>query len=204
MEKEWSSFITLPQEEVLITTRRHWFTLLAPISLLFIISSFFIASAYMGLIEYLSLPFLFFAVALLLFTASVSLLAKTMTDWYFHLYVITTRKILEMSYTPLFSYTNNHVLLDQVRCTEIDVRMGGIINELFDMGSIAITFDRPTHQEEFVIENIPDPKTMGQFLDDILVRQNRKDEPMLWFKQKEGPKWRNLTDDIFPKPQIGV
>lgn len=204
MEKQWSSFVSLPNEEILVATRKHWLTLVAPIFLLIVIALFFMGTAFVTFIGFSSYPLLFIAITFLIIAAGINLLVKTLTDWYFHLYIVTTRKILEMSYTPLFSYLNNHVLLDQVRCTEIDVRMGGLLNELMDMGSIAITFDRPTHQEEFLIENVRDPKSIGRLLGDILVSPYRRSEQTVWFKQKEKPHWRNFTDDIFPNPQIGV
>lgn len=58
----------------------------------------------------------------------------------------------------------NDILLDKVNCTEIDLRRTGFVNELIDMGDVAITFDRPTRQEEFVLKDIESSYRLGIFL----------------------------------------
>jgi len=113
--------------------------------------------------------------------SSLSISAKIVTDWYFHFYVVTDKRIIEISHAPLFSHTMCDVLLSQVRCTEIDVKINGIIHQLLDIGDIIVSFDRPTHQEEFVFYDIKDPRKIGAILgDEFTALTNETGQAVIW------------------------
>jgi hypothetical protein len=66
---------------------------------------------------------------------------------------------------------------------------------LLNIGSIMLTFDRPTHQEEFVIPNISGYRKIGMMISQLIAtqRQATKDNQSLetreiWFK---GPNNKN-------------
>lgn len=105
-----------------------------------------------------------------------------------------------MSYTPLASQNVNEVLLDQVRCTEIDTQTHGIINEFIEKGDVIVTFDRPTHQEECILADVYKPEALGMFLGDTLsmIHENRLGPN--WYGQKNGKSSYHYTDDLVPKP----
>src|SRR5581483_8347748 len=134
---------------------------------------------------------------------------KIIVDWYAHLYLVTSHKLMEICYAPLFSHTINEVLLNQVRCTEIDVNIGGAVREFLDMGSITITFDRPTHQEEFVLSNISQPNVIGPVLaDELEVGPYQLSNPQLnlnsplWYRSKSKTnkkEFRFFEDVVLPQ-----
>jgi len=183
----WNTFLTLAEEKLLLVQRRHAFVIFWPILFtaftlgLLLLLSFFV---FITLFHSLSL---FVIVSLLLLSASMSLIAKVIIDWYFHVYILTTRKILEVWYTPLTSYSVNDVLLDKVNCTEIDIKIQGFIHELIGIGDIVVTFDRPTHQEEFVFNDIPQPKIIEKFLTRRLM-DHQSNAPLfpMWFRERHG------------------
>lgn len=159
-----SKFVTLPQEELILVKRKHWSVFVFPALMALAIG---ILSLTMLLFLYPFFPgffLLLISAFALVFIFIITLVLKSAIDWYFNLYVVTNRKITEISYKPLSSREVNEVLLDQVRCTEIDTRVEGFVNELLDVGDVIITFDRPTHQEEFTIANIWDPKSVETLL----------------------------------------
>lgn len=99
------------------------------------------------------------------------------------MYILTTRKILEISYNPLSSRIVNDILLDHVNCTEIDLRTHGFFNELIGMGDIVITFDRPTHQEEFVFRDVKECHDLGRFLTrQLMDRHVQNMMQPIWFR----------------------
>lgn len=159
---------TAQDEEIIFLDREHIFVLAAPL-----FTSLWIAIIPIGF-SYASFSFLafhnfvFIASALTILALSLALFAKTLIDWAFHVYIVTNKKLLEVWYRPLFSETINDVLLDQVRCTEIDIQIHGIINELLDLGDIILTFDRPTHQEYFSLKNITHPRIVAMELSKTL------------------------------------
>ncbi|MEM4271140.1 MAG: hypothetical protein QXO70_03550, partial [Candidatus Pacearchaeota archaeon] len=122
-------------------------------------------------------------------------------DWHCHFYLLTNRRVLEVSYKPLFSNTINNVILNQVKSTEIDIEKKGFINQLFDIGNVIITFDRPTHREEFCFMNIKDPRSVGFLLADVLDMNKTKLDLMVnpvWYRSRENEKPYRITEEIFP------
>lgn len=193
-------FLSLPGESLLFFKRQHWIVIIPPLIGFFATILFFIAVTYVLLVVFLSQLFFFLTSLILAVIVSVLFLTKLFTEWYFHLYVITTKKFIELSYKPLNSDTVNDVLLSQVRCTEVDVRTKGFIHELFDIGDIAVTFDRPTHQEEFVFNDIKNPREMGIFLVNALDFVMKEiNGPVFYKKQTDRGEVFRFTDEIVPE-----
>jgi hypothetical protein len=163
-----SKFVTLAGEDLILIQRKHPLVFILPVSaastlgLISLVTSVilypFIANYFTLLLAALFVIFIFIS------TAAI----RSVVDWYFNLYVVTNRKIIEVSYKPLASRVTNEVLLDQVKCTEIDTKVGGMLNELLDIGDVIVTFDRPTHQEEFIFNDVEDPKAIEVHLENAL------------------------------------
>ena len=139
------------------------------------------------------------------FLMTSSIIAKIIVDWHCHFYILTTNRILEVCYKPLFSNYINNIILNQVKSTEIDIEKTGIINQLLDIGNVIITFDRPTHQQEFRLMNIKDPKEIGFLMSDVLdiEKPDMMDAP-IWYKSKNEEHRFRITEEIFPGHSFGV
>ena len=143
----------------------------------------------------------FFLVALISGTFCV----RDLIHWSLHLYIATSKQIIEVQYTPLLSQAINSVLLDQIRCTEIDVEMYGIIPELIGIGNVEITFDRPTHKELFVIKNIRSPRAIANLLSAQINKsipqsfnQSRIQIPQpVWYRELKTSKYKFLGDNAY-------
>ncbi|OGH15970.1 MAG: hypothetical protein A3C30_04000 [Candidatus Levybacteria bacterium RIFCSPHIGHO2_02_FULL_40_18] len=196
-----SKFLTLPGEELILVQRKHWSIFVFP-------SLFAVAIVLLSFIIFLVLypffpsllPLIIIAFSLI-FIFTFTMVLKSIVDWYFNLYIVTNRKITEVAYRPLSARHVNEVLLDQVRCTEIDTRIEGIINELLDVGDVIITFDRPTHQVEFVFTSIPNPKKIESHLHRTLsptnpyVNSQVKDANAWYLKDKDQEgKWKYVEE----------
>lgn len=205
-----SRFVTLPGEEIILVQRKHPLVFILPVSvaLIFGIISLIGSVFLLPLVSPYSYLLISGILAVLMFISTV--IIKSIIDWYFNFYIATNRKIIEVSYRPLSSREVNEVLLDQVRCTEIDSRVGGVINEFLDIGDVIVTFDRPTHQEEFIFESVPDPKKIETHLENAFcinsAFENNHATPIYgnvdsgWFikeKKTDPKKWR-YTERIPP------
>jgi len=185
----WNIFLTLKEEQLLLVKRRHPFVLLVPIIIICCLAVFFISSAFVLFQDLFYSPSLFYVTTLLLISIAISLSTKIIVDWYFHMYILTNRKILELRYTPLTSYVVNDIMLDRVNCTEVDLQSNGFFNELIDMGDIVITFDRPTRREEFVLKDIQGSHELATYLTQQLLDGTPRQATMLqqqntiWFRQ---------------------
>jgi hypothetical protein len=194
------TFLNFPDERLLVATRQHWIVLLPPILFISLGGSFLIVLSVIIFSILLSFhPGTILTV--LLITSIISFLtAKIIVEWFFHLYIITNRKILEFSYIPLSHFMVNDVILDEVRCTEIDVQANGVLNDLLDIGEIIITFDRPTHQEEFSLNRIHKARETASFLTlqliDLTSSRPKKNVSENWFKLKSNPHKYRRQEDI--------
>jgi hypothetical protein len=184
-EGNWDKFLTLEGEELLIVTRKHPFTIILPIFFITFVMCLMILSAAILFTTLFPSPSLFITTVLLFISILLTFITKSIMDWHFHLYVLTNRKILEVWYAPLYAHVMNDILLDQVNCTQIDSRRNGFLNELIDMGDVVLTFDRPTHQEEFIFKDISKSYKSGVFLTrKLLDRSLHRPAAVqpIWFK----------------------
>lgn len=191
-------FVTLPDEKLIFAQRKHWLTFATPIfmlSIMGIVASTALIAASSMFANYL---FLLLPAFLLMSVFILSVALKAIIEWYFNIYVITNKKIMDISYSPLSSQQINEVLLDQVRCTEIDTKTEGFLNDIFDIGYVIVTFDRPTHKEEFVFDYMESPRKIEAYLEGALCSsnfQNADNQKNLYSKDKNLPgKWRYLED----------
>lgn len=162
------SFLTLPGEKTIIAKRQHGFVLFKSI-----ISTISLALIAVAISSFLLLSFIHLwqlAISINIFILSIAafILAKIAIDWYYHLYIVTNRKIMEVVCSPLGINKFNSVFLDQVRITEVNAMINGFIEQLVDIGDVRISFDPLSHNEDFIIEKIGNPHQIGRYLGDIL------------------------------------
>jgi hypothetical protein len=183
----WNIFLTLKNEELLLVKRQHPFVVVMPVLLTSCLTVFFISTAFVLFKDFFVSPSLFFVTSLLLISTAISVITKVIVDWYFHMYILTNRKILELRYTPLTSFVINDVMLDRVNCTEIDLLSSGFLNEVIDMGDILITFDRPTRHEDFILKDIQGSHELATYLTQQLldgIPVDTMQPQTIWLKPK--------------------
>ncbi len=161
--KEAEYFITHLDEKLLFARRRHIFVLLAPLtgSLLLITGFLFSLFTFQKLLPLFIYPTLLLGIILILLLIGLSMIIKIFVDWYFHIYIITSQKLLEVCYKPFFSKNICVIPLDQMRCAEVNVITHGFIKTLLDIGDVSITIDLLTHQDVFTMRNIVSPQKAG-------------------------------------------
>jgi len=200
-----NALFLLPGEKAVLTTKQHVFAIIPPLIIAAIlgvgaITVFFTISAYLHM--FASLTLLGGSMLVLL---TLGLITKILVDWYFHLYLVTNRRILEIDYKPFFSQDVNDVLLDQVRCTEIDIKIHGYIHGLMDIGDIIITFDRPTHQQEFILHDIKSPRSHGTLLGHLLnTPKQTVNSQTVWYRQNDMEKPYTFIENITPMNRLQI
>ena len=193
------------RERILLRKRQHWFIIIMPVFFSIVVAVFVTLILYYLFVLKISQVGLFMSSMPVVFLMTSSIIAKIIVDWHCHFYILTTNRILEVCYKPLFSNYINNIILNQVKSTEIDIEKTGIINQLLDIGNVIITFDRPTHQEEFRLMNIKDPKEIGFLMSDALdiEKPDMMDAP-IWYKPKNESHRFKITEEIFPRHSLGV
>lgn len=163
-------FITHSDEELFTAKRSHIFVLLAPFigTIFFTFISILSAFILQKLFPLIVFPTLLLGIIPILLLCIFSVVIKFFVDWYFHLYVITNRKLLEVCYKPFFSKDICVIPLDQMRCVEVSVTTHGFIKTLLDIGDVSIKLDLLTHQDIFTMKNIVSPQKTGIDLTEAL------------------------------------
>src|SRR3989344_1440354 len=184
----WKSFSSLSGEEIIFVLRKHWISLFYNFLILFLLTLFFIFLAFLIFFKILvSIPLLIASLGIICVMAAVGCI-HTASDWYFHVYILTTRRLFEVYFSPLSTTLDNEILLDQVKCTEVDTRVNGFIDELLQVGDVILTFDRPTHQQEFVLSSIEGPHHIAEILNKSLLQIHTIEsghEQKIWIKPQD-------------------
>jgi len=163
-----NNFLTLPGEELIFAKRQHSLSLLLSLTGITVFLGIFFTFSFI-LESLLNLSYhLFINIELVVLIIVLNLLVKIIVDWYFHFYVITNRKIMEISYKPFYSKVISSVSLDQVRCIETNVKTKGILTTMLDIGDIVFNMDMLTHQSSFTISYVGVAHKEGVFLGDKL------------------------------------
>lgn len=161
----------LDQEKTIIAKRKHWIHPFLQVGIIFLTSLLFFSTVLMAF-SFINDWRLFLYTAFVIFIATFVVSAKTFVDWYFHFYVITTKRIIEISHSPMFFSRINGLLIDQIRCIEIEERRSGIIKEIFDYGDVVVKYDSATRSDSFRFSNIPSPSEFAYMLNKIMLPQN--------------------------------
>jgi len=187
--------LSLSDEEIIIAKRKHVLVLIATsVSILF--TGIFTTGLLIYLLyTILQSPPLTISFVLIALTLTSFAISKAIVDWYYHIYIVTTRKILEVKCIPFFADTIDNVFLDQVRTTEVDTIIPSFIHELLDIGSVTVAFDRPSHDEVYTLSNIKDPRETAKFLADALEDLMRP--ASVWFNHERGNEITKFTEDVF-------
>lgn len=192
-------------EELIFACREHWLPLVLRLvkqAIIGLTLATALSVTFILIFHSISLGISSFLLALLI-TGTIAI--RYLIHWSFHLYIATNKQIIEVHYSPLMSEAINSVLLDQIRCTEIDVEMFGIIPELIGIGNVELTFDRPTHKEEFVIRSIRSPHAIANLLSAQIHQANPNSQriaqqQLLWVKNQselKKNKYRFLGDSNY-------
>lgn len=189
--------LSLPNEKIILAKRKHP---LIPIAIS--TSILFTGLFTTGLLVYLlsitlQSAALTISFALILLTLTSFAISKAVIDWYFHIYIVTNRKILEIKCIPFFSDTIDDVFLDQVRTTEVDTAIPNFIHELLDIGSVTVAFDRPSHDEVYTLSNIKNPRETANLLADSL--ENLMRPASVWFNPKKSNDFIKFNEDTYEK-----
>lgn len=191
-------FLLFEDEELIFATREHWLPLVFRAVKHTFLSILLAATAAIILFVGASSISVSISVFFLILLIGSMVIIRDLIHWSFHLYIATNKQIIEIHYSPLLSEAINSILLDQIRCTEIDVDMFGFIPEILGIGNVELTFDRPTHKEQFIIHGIRSPRTIAKLLSaqihQVVPNGLTPVTKPLWIRELKKNKYRFLGD----------
>lgn len=192
------TFLNLPGERLVASGGQHWITIIPSIIAL-ILSYLFLVGVGIAVNSYIThTTELLISHILVTTSLGLLLLNKIIIDWHFHLYIVTTRKIMEIAHSPLFWQNIDDVFLDQVRTTEVDFTVSGLLSHIFNTGDVIISFDRPSHDRSFTLRNIYNPREVSTCIAREL--EVTMESSPVWFKKTPSPNQVvQVGEDVLPE-----
>jgi len=151
-------------EEIIYSLRRKWFALI-PVYL----GCFFIVAIPIGAYFYLTIAVpaflqnqasaaMFYMGASMFFLFAWLFLFQNFLDWFLDIWVVTTKRIINIEQHGLFGRTMSELLLYNVQDVTSDVR--GFLRSMLDYGDVKI--QTAGEQEHFVFDDVEHPNEVAK------------------------------------------
>ncbi|CAN5164353.1 hypothetical protein BH09PAT1_BH09PAT1_4980 [soil metagenome] len=194
--KEILSYLSSEEEKLLYVGKPAGIILAPKLAAVALLDILFYVSLHLITLTYFDNTLSYIMGLIVLAFATCYLILFAVLDWLFDFYIVTNKKIIDIHYAPPISHNLSTILLDQVRCTEVDMQKNGLLHEVLDIGDVTITFDRPTHQESFIFHSIPHPEKVSLYLGQVLTSNKRDTIVPFWFRTKTDYKHLLIGEDI--------
>ena len=162
-----------PDEKILLVLHRHWFDILKQFAIVFTMLAFLFGSY--------SLPILFYNTLsdpsyqdLAAFLRNLFFIFTWITffiiwvDYYFDVWIVTDRRIVNIEQKGLFSRIVSELELENIQDITTDVK--GIIPTFLNYGNLYV--QTAAEKERFIFRHIPDPYEVK----DIIMSLQKKSE----------------------------
>jgi hypothetical protein len=94
--------------------------------------------------------------------------------WYFNIYIVTNKRIVDMDFFGLFYRKVSEALLANVE--DVSISKGGILQNFFDFGNLM--FQTAGARENFLFESVPDPESVQKRILELATICKRQNEPL--------------------------
>jgi uncharacterized membrane protein YdbT with pleckstrin-like domain len=183
-------------EQIVMIVRRHWFNILQNLLSVFLMAALLVASFFF-------LPFLFpsfsqnSAAGIFLFGETVFAMiiwvvfSLILIDYYFDVWVVTTRRIINVEQKGLFSREVSELKLEKIQ--DISTEVMGVIPTFLNYGDVYI--QTAAEQERFLFRRVPDPYRIK----DIIMGLQKKHEHETTEEFRDMIQNKNSTSSAAPE-----
>lgn len=191
-----------PDEKIIKIVRRHWTVILKP---LFIILAYFALPIVLNIIFNLYIPrlldFPYYPILVILGSVYVFigwyLLLAFFVDYYFDVWIITNKRIIDIEQHSMFERVISTVKLYRVQ--DLTAETKGFFHSLFNFGDLHV--QTAGEQKRFIFEEISHPNEVKAIIaglqDQALAQQEKMEHDML--KQDLKTQIDKQADDEFKK-----
>jgi hypothetical protein len=166
-----------PDEQILLVLHRYWFDILSQFFLVFgmiflLIGSFAFLPVLFPDLNNNNARNLFMFLENLFFILIWIMSFLIWIDYYFDIWIVTDRRIVNIEQKALFSRTISELELEKVQDISTDVH--GVIPTFLNYGDLQV--QTAGEQEKFLFHNIPDPYSVKDLIMNLQKKQERKEE----------------------------
>jgi len=159
----------LDGEKVLLLLRRHPITQITKfltVIVMLIVPFFFHQISFYYLLEGNFQT----AILLLWYLIIVGYSLESFLTWFYNVYIITDERIIDIDFLSLIYRNVSAAKIDKVE--DITTVTSGVAQSIFDYGTIHI--QTAAEKTEFEFEDVPHPNLVTQFLNEMLVEEERE------------------------------
>jgi len=159
----------LDGENVLLLLRRHPITQITKfltVIVMLIVPFFFHQISFYYLLEGNFQT----AILLLWYLIIVGYSLESFLTWFYNVYIITDERIIDIDFLSLIYRNVSAAKIDKVE--DITTVTSGVAQSIFDYGTIHI--QTAAEKTEFEFEDVPHPNLVTQFLNEMLVEEERE------------------------------
>jgi membrane protein YdbS with pleckstrin-like domain len=158
----------LPEEKVVLLTRKHWLNLFIPLAfikvlIILVLGIYFIINSF-GWYERISSLYWFLVSLFLLI--SWTLAFYNIMIYELNTVTVTNKRIIQNKQEGLFKHTINELSLTRIQ--DITVQVFGPVAEFLRFGELRM--QSAGAKKKFIFENLPDPRKIK----DIIIKEKKK------------------------------
>jgi len=149
-------------EEVLVVARQHWFSNVKwiLISLLLL----FVPALFKSFFAVITIPLNYqFVGYLFWYIGTFAYAFENFLSWYFNVYIITTKRIIDIDFNNLLTKKYSEAGIEQVQ--DVTSAVIGAIPTLFNYGNILI--QTASEVNELIFEKVPNPEKIIKVLQEL-------------------------------------
>lgn len=91
-------------------------------------------------------------------------------EWYFNVYIVTDRRVVDVDFTPLFSKKISETTYDKIEDTSFT--MHNVLQTVFNFGDVFL--QTAAEKREFDFKNVPNPARVQDILSDLAAKFKNK------------------------------
>ena len=110
------------------------------------------------------------SIVLLWYLLTMGYALESFLTWFYNVYIVTDERIIDIDFLSLIYRNVSAAKLDKVE--DITAVTSGAVQSLFDFGTVQI--QTAAERTEFEFEDVPQPTKVTQFLNEMLVEEERE------------------------------
>jgi membrane protein YdbS with pleckstrin-like domain len=163
-----------PDEQMLLLLRRHvvtnvpWVVLVITLALLPTLFAILNPASMIGLEWLAQIPnSITIAITNLWYLIVAGIALENFLVWYFNVYLISNKRLVDVDFMGLLSYSAAETELSQIQ--DVEHRQGGIAQAIFNFGTVNI--QTAGTQMKFIFELVPNPSKVADIITDLIPEE---------------------------------
>lgn len=159
----------LDNEQVLLLLRKHPITQLGKI--LVILIMLLLPLLFPAVDFYQAIPLRFrSAIVILWYLITSGVILEAFLTWYYNAYIVTDERIIDIDFLSLIYKNISAAKIDNIE--DITATTGGALQSLVNFGTVKI--QTAAANAEFEFEGVPHPNKVTQFLNELLLEEEKE------------------------------